>query len=64
MVPTFFEKALAANKKALKNFNGLAPSYRRNMIGWVLSAKREETRKRRLAEVIGVLERGEKLGMK
>jgi len=29
-----------------------------------LSAKREETRKRRLAEVIVVLERGEKLGLK
>jgi len=63
-VPVFFEEALAANKKALENFNGLAPSYRRNMIGWVLSAKKEETRRKRLAEVIGVLERGEKLGLK
>ena len=64
VIPAFFEEALATNKKALENFNELAPSYRRNMVGWVLSAKREETRKRRLAEVIVVLERGEKLGLK
>ena len=64
VVPAFFEQELAANKKALENFNGLAPSYRRNMVGWVLSAKEEETRRKRLAEVIGVLERGEKLGLK
>ena len=63
-VPAFLEEALAANKKALENFNGLAPSYRRNMVGWVSSARKEETRRKRLAEVIGVLERGEKLGLK
>lgn len=63
-VPTFFGKALTANKKALEHFNALAPSYRRNMVGWVSSAKKEETRKKRLAEVIRVLERGEKLGLK
>jgi uncharacterized protein YdeI (YjbR/CyaY-like superfamily) len=63
-VPAFFEKALAANKKALENFSRLAPSYKKNMIGWVFNAKKEETRRKRLAEVIGVLERNEKLGLK
>ncbi len=63
-VPRFMEEALAANKKALENFNKLAPSYRRQLVGWVSSAKREKTRKKRLAEAIGVLERGGKLGMK
>lgn len=63
-IPPFMEEALATNKKALENFNELKPSYRRNMVGWILSAKREETRRRRLAEAIGVLERGEKLGLK
>ncbi len=63
-VPAFFKEALAANTKALENFNGLAPSYQRNMVGWVVSAKKEETRRKRLAEVIEVLERGEKLGLK
>jgi uncharacterized protein YdeI (YjbR/CyaY-like superfamily) len=63
-VPVFFEEALAANKKALENFDRLAPSYKKNMVDWVLNAKKEETRRKRLAEVIGVLERNEKLGLK
>ena len=63
-VPEYIEQALRSNEKALTNFNKLAPSYRQQYIGWVHSAKKEVTRKRRLAEVIGVLERNEKLGMK
>ena len=63
-VPKYIEHALGSNEKALINFIKLAPSYRRRYIGWVDSAKKEETRKKRLVEVIGVLERNEKLGMK
>ncbi len=63
-VPQFMKDALAASPKALQNFDNLAKSYRRQYIGWVMSAKREETRKRRLAEVIDNLERNRKLGMK
>jgi uncharacterized protein YdeI (YjbR/CyaY-like superfamily) len=62
--PPFFSDALAENDAALEFFEKLAPSYRRNFIGWVSSAKREDTRARRLAEAIRLLERGEKLGMK
>jgi uncharacterized protein YdeI (YjbR/CyaY-like superfamily) len=58
------ERALRANRKAWENYRKLAPSYRRNCIGWVMSAKREETRERRFREVLGVLTRGERLGMK
>lgn len=63
-VPQFMKEALATNQKALQNFNNLAKSYRRQYIGWVMSAKREETRKRRLVEVVDKLERNRKLGMK
>lgn len=63
-VPPFMLKALATNKKALDNFNKLASSYKRQYVGWVASAKREETRKRRLEETILLLEKNEKLGMK
>jgi uncharacterized protein YdeI (YjbR/CyaY-like superfamily) len=63
-IPPFFREALATNKKALENFNALAPSCKRNIVGWVASPKREKTRKRRLAEAIGIMERGEKLGLK
>jgi len=57
-------KALESNKKALYNFNNLANSYKRNLIGWIASAKREETRERRLTEAIRFLEQNKKLGMK
>lgn len=64
VTPPYIRKALAANKKALDNFNNLAKSYKEQYIGWITSAKREETRRRRLAEAIRLLEQNEKLGMK
>lgn len=64
IIPEYIENALRSSVKALSNFNKLANSYKRMYVRWVDTAKREETRKRRLAEVIGVLERNEKLGMK
>lgn len=63
-MPPELVKALARNKKAKKNFDQLAPTYRRHYIGWVATAKRPETRERRIAESIALLEKGEKLGMK
>jgi len=45
-------KALVANKKASENFNNFAPSYRRQYIGWVNSAKKEETIKKRIRLVV------------
>jgi uncharacterized protein YdeI (YjbR/CyaY-like superfamily) len=64
VIPIYIKEALATNKKAQRNFNNLANSYKRNFVGWVSSAKREETRKRRLAEAIELLEQNKKLGMK
>jgi uncharacterized protein YdeI (YjbR/CyaY-like superfamily) len=64
VVPTFIQDALAINKKASANFRRLANSYKRQYVGWISSAKKEETRKRRLAEVIDVLEQNKKLGLK
>lgn len=63
-MPPELKEALAKNKKASDNFNKLAKTYRRHFIGWISSAKRTETRKRRVAESIRLLERNEKLGMK
>jgi uncharacterized protein YdeI (YjbR/CyaY-like superfamily) len=64
VIPSFVKEALAKNKKALNNFNNLAKSYKRQYVGWITSAKREETRRRRLAEAIKALEKNERLGMK
>ena len=64
VIPEYLAAALRANEKAWKNFNNLAPSYRRLYIGWITNAKREETRNKRIREAIELLARNEKLGMK
>jgi len=46
------EKQLRANRKAAVFFDAQAPWYRRTALHWVVSAKREETRTRRLAQLI------------
>jgi uncharacterized protein YdeI (YjbR/CyaY-like superfamily) len=46
------KKALFNNKVAWKNFNNFANSYRNSYIGWVKSAKSDETRKKRIIEVV------------
>ena len=56
--------ALSANKKAWENFNKLAPSHQRQFLGWITTAKKEETRQRRLKEAVEILAQGKKLGMK
>jgi uncharacterized protein YdeI (YjbR/CyaY-like superfamily) len=50
--------------KAWENFNNLPPSHRREYIGWISDAKKEETRQRRIREAIERLEKNERLGMK
>lgn len=53
-----------ANSAAWANFNRMAPSQRRHYTGWVMSARRAETRQKRLEEVISVLAENKPLGMK
>jgi uncharacterized protein YdeI (YjbR/CyaY-like superfamily) len=53
-----FEDRLKSNEKAWEYFNGLAPSFRKMSIGWIMSAKKEETRLRRLAVLIESSEKG------
>jgi len=63
-VPRFVSDALKKTPRAFENFNALAPSYRREYVGWITQAKREETRERRLAEAARLLSENKKLGMK
>jgi len=63
-IPLDLKKALSQNKVAISNFMRFAPSYRKNFIGWIESAKREETRQKRIDETVGMAERNEKPGMK
>ena len=59
-VPTLLRQALDSRPKAAAFFAALAPGYRQRYLGWILNAKQEETRARRLAEAVKLLERGVK----
>ena len=47
-----YEKQFRANKKAWKFFQAQPPWYRRTASWWVISAKKEETRLKRLGQLI------------
>lgn len=57
-----YARRLRASRAAWRFFEAQAPSYRRNMQFWVMSAKREETRERRLARLLDACARGERIG--
>ena len=63
--PTAFdastEKAFRRHRAAWKFFGAQPPGYRRTVTHWVMSAKRDETRARRLAQLVELCERGERL---
>lgn len=50
--PAAFLVALQKNKKALATYQGFSPSHRREYLEWIVEAKREDTRKRRMATAI------------
>lgn len=51
-IPPDLEKALREDKTAWNNFQHFANSYRNTYIFWLNEAKTEETRKRRIAEIV------------
>ena len=64
VIPSSIETSLKEHDKAWENFNGLAPGYRKQYLGWLIGAKKPETRERRLKEAISLLMQNKKLGMK
>jgi len=56
-----FEKKFKANKKAWQFFQNMPQSYTRTAIHWVMSAKREETKHKRLEELINDSKEGRKI---
>ena len=58
--PEDFQKELKTNNKAFENFSLLAPSYKIMYIYWVISAKKEETRKRRIKKAVKLLSENKK----
>jgi uncharacterized protein YdeI (YjbR/CyaY-like superfamily) len=53
-----FEKKFKSNKLAWKNFQAMPPSYQKPATWWVMSAKQEETRLKRLQLLISDSENG------
>ena len=53
-----FEKTFKSNKKAWEFFQSLAVSYRKPALNWVMGAKQESTRVKRLHELIADSEQG------
>ena len=62
-LPPGHEKQFKANPAAWEFFRTQAPWYQRTSSFWVVSAKQEETRQRRLATLISDSEKGRRLGM-
>ncbi len=52
VVPPDLQKSLAGNKIALDNFSAFPPSSKRIILEWILSAKKPETRARRISETV------------
>jgi len=60
VAPAVLKKALGKNKVAKANWEKLAFTHKKEMAVWIEGAKQEETRARRLAKVMQVLEKGTK----
>lgn len=63
-LPAYVAEALKTNTKAWQHFQALAPTYRRQFVMWIHTAKRAETRDRRLRESMALLAAGRRLGLK
>jgi len=63
-LPPYIEAALRMNAAARRRFEALTDSQRRRYFAWIESAKREETKRRRLKEAIRLLLAGKLLGLK
>jgi uncharacterized protein YdeI (YjbR/CyaY-like superfamily) len=62
-LPDWMETALKGHPSAWEYFNSLPPSHCKRYIGWITSAKREETRMARLEKAIALLEQGKRIGI-
>jgi hypothetical protein len=59
-VPADLRKALAAAPKARALWSGITPAARRDWIRWIMSAKRAETRARRIKNASAMLTAGKR----
>lgn len=57
-MPADLAAALRKNAAACRSFEAFSPSHRREYIEWILEAKRDETRQKRLAQTLEWLSEG------
>jgi uncharacterized protein YdeI (YjbR/CyaY-like superfamily) len=63
-LPGYIATAVRSNGDAWKFFQSLPPRERRNFVVWIHTAKRPETRARRIDESTRLLAAGKKLGLR
>ncbi len=52
IIPKELQLQFNKNPKAYQNYKSFAPSYRKNYLYWLNQAKREETKQKRITEII------------
>ena len=57
-IPVELASALAKNRKAMAAFEKFPPSHRREYVDWIVEAKREETRAKRIAQAVAWIASG------
>ena len=63
-LPAYIQAELRKHPRALRHFEALPPEQRRRYFAWIETAKREDTKLRRLKEAIRLLTGGKELGLK
>jgi uncharacterized protein YdeI (YjbR/CyaY-like superfamily) len=63
-LPAYIATAFKTDPRAWNFFQGLSAGNRRDFVVWIHTAKRPETRERRMRESIALLSTGRKLGLK
>ncbi|MEJ2759331.1 MAG: YdeI/OmpD-associated family protein [Anaerolineales bacterium] len=57
-IPDAFAQALEQNPQARETFESLAPTYQKQYLAWIITAKRPETKARRIEESVRLLAQG------
>jgi uncharacterized protein YdeI (YjbR/CyaY-like superfamily) len=58
VIPKELKEAFNLNPLAFENFQSFAPGYQKGYLGWLFQAKREETRLKRIDEIIHLCKSG------
>jgi uncharacterized protein YdeI (YjbR/CyaY-like superfamily) len=63
VIPPELQKAFDSNPLAFGNYSNFSRGYRKSYLAWLHQAKRPETRKKRISEIIHLCERNSKMRM-